>query len=180
MPKLKTLKWDFWGNLSSKVLPDRSTLTSQKLVENAKNWKTEMRLLVNLSSKVLPDRSTLTIKKLVENAKIAKLKWDICHFGWSPNTVPDIKLPTNRLYFFQHFFVYFVNYWLWISIFFRPTGGSYRPLFNASSKVPGAAALLREASSTGTSTARLSKRQTSKSLLGWSLVENFSISNTKF
>ena len=48
-----------------------------------------------------------------------------------------------------------------ISTFFRPTGGSYRPLFNASSKVPGAAALLREASSTGTS-AR-SKRQTSKS-----------------
>eukprot|EP00093_Oithona_nana_P002907 02907.XXX_1098_61101_1 [CDS] Oithona nana genome sequencing. len=33
-----------------------------------------------------------------------------------------------------------------ISTFFRPTGGSYRPLFNASSKVPGAAALLREAS----------------------------------
>jgi len=42
----------------------------------------------------------------------------------------------------------------------RPTGGSYRPLFNASSKVPGAAALLREASSTGTS-AR-SKRQTNR------------------
>ena len=55
----------------------------------------------------------------------------------------------------------FVRQQINISTFFIPTGGSYRPLFNASSKVPGAAALLREASSTGTS-AR-SKRQTSKS-----------------
>ena len=60
------------------MLPDKSILSGQKFIKNAKNanfasfWKSEV-----YGQTVLPDRSILLKQKLLENAKIEIFKCDI-------------------------------------------------------------------------------------------------------